>query len=81
MTTGAQKKVPVNSKTKPLSKGKKNLAKPTNATTMSSTVLCSQLKDRAKQTVALIQEIAEELQAIEEGSADEEHESDVTRAQ
>ena len=80
LTTGTQKKVPVKSKTKPLSKGKKNLAKPTNATTMSSTVLHSQLKDRAKQTVALIQEIAEELQAIEEESTEEEHESDATQA-
>ena len=78
LTTGAQKKVSVKSKTKPLSKGKKNLAKPTNATTTSSTVLHSQSKDRSKQTVALIQEIAEELQAIEEESADEEHELDAT---
>ena len=80
VTTGAQKKVPVKSKTKPLSKGKKNLAKPANATSTSSAVLCSQSKDRAKQTVALIQELAEELQAIEEESADEEHESDATQA-
>ena len=78
LTTGTQKKVLVKGRTKPLSKGKKNLAKPNNATTMSSTVLCSQSKNRAKQTVALIQEIAEELQAIEEESADEEHESDAT---
>ena len=80
VTTGAQKKAPDKSKTKPISKGKKNLAKPTTATTSSSTVLHSQSKDRAKQTVALIQELAEELQAIEEESADEEHESDATRA-
>ena len=78
VTTGAQKKVPVKSKTKPLSKGKKNLAKPTIATSTSSPVLHSQSKDRTKQTVALIQELAEELQAIEEESADEEHESDAT---
>ena len=80
VTTGAQKKVLDKSKTKPSSKGKKNLTKPTTATTASSTVLCSQSKDRAKHTVALIQELVEELQAIEEESADEEHESDATRA-
>ena len=31
-----------------------------------SSNLCSQLKDKAKHTAALIQEITEELQAIEE---------------
>ena len=80
LTAGSQKKVLVKSKTKPLSKGKKNPVKPTNAMTTSSTVLRSQSKDKAKQTVALIQEIAEELQAIEEESADEEHDSDATQA-
>ena len=38
------------------------------------------MKDKAKHTAALIQEITEELQAIEEESANEEHDSDVTRA-
>ena len=78
VTTGAQKKVPVKNKTKPPSKGKKNLDKPTNVASTSSTVLRSQSKDRAKQTVALIQELAEELQAIEEESAEEEQASDAT---
>ena len=68
------------SKTKPSSKGKKNLTKPTTTTTASSTVLRSQSKDRAKHTVALIQELVDELQAIEEESADEEHELDATRS-
>ena len=77
--TGAQKKAPVKNKTKPLSKGKKNLDKPTNAVaSTSSTVLWSQSKDRTKQTVALIQELAEELQAIKEESAEEEQASDAT---
>ena len=80
VTTGAQKKAPVKNKTKPLSKGKKNLVKPTNATSTSSTVLHSQSKDKAKQTVALIQELAEELQAIKEESAEEEQASDATQA-
>ena len=38
------------------------------------------MKDKAKHTAALIQEITEELQAIEEESANEEHDSDATRA-
>ena len=80
VTTGAQKKAPVKNKTNPLSKGKKNLVKPTNATSTSSAALCSQSKERAKQAVALIQELAEELQAIEEESAEEEQASDATRA-
>ena len=78
MTTGAQKKASVKYKTNPLSKGKKNLVKPTNATSTSSAALRSQSKERAKQRVALIQELAEELQAIEEESAEEEQASDAT---
>ena len=64
VTTGAQKKALDKSKTKPISKGKNKLAKPATTTTSSSTVLCSQSKDRAKHTVALIQELVEELQTI-----------------
>ena len=41
--------------------------------------LHSQLKDKAKHTAALIQEITEELQAIEEESAKEEQDSDATQ--
>ena len=78
ITTGTQKKAPDKNKPKPINKGKKNLAKP--ITTASTTGLHSQSKDRAKHTVALMQELAEELQAIEEESAEEEHDSDVTRA-
>ena len=47
--------------------------------TSSAIGLHSQSKDRAKHTVALMQELAEELLAIEEESAEEEHDSDVTR--
>ena len=36
------------------------------------------MKDKAKHTAALIQEITEELQAIEEESTKEEQDSDVT---
>ena len=35
--------------------------------------------DKAKHTAALIQEITEELQAIEEESANEEHDSNATQ--
>ena len=41
--------------------------------------LCSQLKDKAKHTAALIQEVTEELQAIEEESANEEENPDTTQ--
>ena len=44
-----------------------------------SLTLCSQLKDKAKHTAALIKEINEELQAIEEESTQEEQNSDVTQ--
>ena len=42
-------------------------------------MLHSQLKDKAKHTAALIQDIIEELQAIEEASTQEEQKSDVTQ--
>ena len=66
-TAGQQKKTPDIGKAKPLSKMKKNIAKTTLITTGGpSTNLQSQLRDKAKHTAALIQEITEELQAIEE---------------
>ena len=40
--------------------------------------LQSQLKDKAKHTATLIQEITEELQAIEEESSKEDQDSDAT---
>ena len=80
LTTGPQKKAPDKVKTKPIGKGKKGPVKSTNATTTSSVNLHSHLKDKAKHTAALIQEITEELQAIEEESVSKEHDSDVTRA-
>ena len=77
LITGQQKKTPDKGKTKPIVKGKKGPVKTTNATITSSTNLRSHLKDKAKHTAALIQEITEELQAIEEESANKEHDSDV----
>ena len=78
ITTRPQKKIPGKGKAKPINKGKKSPVTSTNTTTTSSANLCSQLKDKAKHTTALIQEITEELQAIEEESANEEHDSDDT---
>ena len=78
LPTGPQKKIPDKGKTKPIGKGKKGPAKSTNTTTGSSTILHSHLKDKAKHTAALIQEITEELQGIEEESTNKEHDSDAT---
>ena len=67
---------------KPCSKGKENVAKSTinTVTTASPTVkLQSNLRDKAKHTAALIQEITEELQSIEEESSKEEQDSEATQ--
>ena len=76
LTTGPQKKTVDKGKTKPTGKGKKSPVTSTNVTMSSN--LCSHLKNKAKHTGALIQEITEELQAIKEESVNEEHDSDVT---
>ena len=76
---GQQKKTPDKGKAKPIGKTKKNPVKPPNATSGPSVNLCSQLKNKAKHRAALIQEITEELQAIEEESAKEEQDSDTTQ--
>ena len=77
---GQQKKIPDKGKAKPLGKMKKNVAKTTPNTTDGPSVnLHSQLRDKAKHTAALIQEITEELQVIEEESSQEDHNSDMTQ--
>ena len=76
---GQQKKTLDKGKAKSIGKAKKNPIKTPNTTSGPSANLCSQLKDKAKHTAALIQEITEELQAIEEESANEEQDSDATR--
>ena len=79
-SAGQQKKTPDKGKAKPIDKGKKNVVKTTpNMTAGSSANLQSQLRDKAKHTAALIQEITEELQAIEEESLKEDQDSDATR--
>ena len=76
---GQQKRTPDKGKAKPIGKAKKNPVKTPNTTLGPSASLCNQLKDKAKHTTALIQEITEELQAIEEESAKEEQDSDTTQ--
>ena len=79
---GQNKKALDKGKVKPLGKMKKNVAKSTpNAVTTAgpSANFQSQLRDKAKHMVALIQEITEELQAIEEESSREEQDSDATQ--
>ena len=75
------KNTPDKGKAKPLGKMKKNIAKltpNTNTTAGPSANLQSQLRGKAKHTAALIQEITEELQAIEEESSKEEEDSNAT---
>ena len=78
---GQNKKTPDKGKAKPLGKMKKNIKSTPNTPTTagSSANLQSQLRDKAKHTAALIQEITEELQAIEEESSKEEQDSDATQ--
>ena len=76
---GQQKKVIDKGKAKPIDRRKKNLPKMNTTTSGPSPNLRSQLKDKAKHTAALIQEITKELQAIEEESTQEEQNSDVTQ--
>ena len=67
---------------KPPEKGKKNVVKSTTSTATlasPSANLRSKLQDKAKHTAALIQEIMEELQAIEEESLKDEHDSEATQ--
>ena len=76
---GQQKKTLDKGKSKPLGKVKKNVKATPNTTSGPSVNLCSQLSDKAKHTAALIQEITEELQVIEEESSKEDQNSDATQ--
>ena len=76
---GQQTEIIDKGKAKPIDRRKKNPPKTNNTTSGPSPILHSQLKDKAKHTAALIQEITEELQAIEEKSTEEEQNSDVTQ--
>ena len=74
-----QKKIIDKGKVKPIDRKKKNPPKTNPTTSGPSLNLRSQLKDKAKHTAALIQEITKDLQAIEEESTQEEQNSDVTQ--
>ena len=77
---GQNRKTPDKGKAKPLGKMKKNVAKTTpNTTAGPSANLQNQLRDKAKHTAALMQEITEELQSIEEESSKENQDSDATQ--
>ena len=79
-SAGQQKKIPDKGKAKPHGKMKKNATKTTPSTIGGpSANLQSQLRDKAKHTAALIQEITDELQAIEEESLQEDHNPDITQ--
>ena len=79
---GQSKKALDKGKAKPLGKIKKNVVKSTpNAVTTGgpSANLQNHLRDKAKHTAAIIQEITEELQVIEEESSKEEQDSEDTQ--
>ena len=79
-SAGQPRKTLDKGKAKPLGKMKKNVAKTTlNTSAGPCANLQSQLRDKAKHTAALIQEIMEELQAIEEESSKEDQDSDATQ--
>ena len=68
---------------KPLNKGKGNVAKPTTSMTKTSTSPSRHLRDKAKDcpvvTVIMLQDLARELQAIEQESHDDGHNSEATQ--
>ena len=68
---------------KPPYKGKKNAIKASTSGVVTpagpSSNLRSKLHDKAKVTAAIIQELTEELQAIEQKSLNDEHDSEVTQ--
>ena len=77
---GQPKRIIDKGKAKPIERRKENPPKINATTSGPSSNLCSQLKDKAKHTAALIQEITKDLQAIEEESTLEEQSSDATRS-
>ena len=68
---------------KPPNRGRKNVVKPPESKAVTSTGPSTsskgKTKDRPKITVAMIQDLAEELQAIEQESLNDDHDSDVTQ--
>ena len=68
---------------KPLNKGKKNSVKPSMSKVITSTSPFMNPRDKAKDqpmvTVTMLQDLAEELQAIEQESLDDGHDSEATQ--
>ena len=68
---------------KSLNKGKKHAAKPSTSKTTSSTSPATNLRGKAKDrpvvTVTMLQDLAGELQAIEQESLDDGHNSEATQ--
>ena len=68
---------------RPLKKRKSNAAKPTTSTTKTSTSPAANLRDKTKDhsvvPVTMLQDLAGELQAIEQESLDDGHNSEVTQ--
>ena len=85
VASGGQGKRPAGKgkKNKPLNKGRKNAVKPSTLGVVTSAGPSANLrdrtKDRSKVTAALIQELTEELQAIEQESLNDGHDSEVTQ--
>ena len=69
--------------TKQPNKGRKNVVKPSTSKAVTSTGPSTNPKDKTKDkpkiTVAMIQDLAEELQVIEQESLNDGHESEVTQ--
>ena len=69
--------------TEPLNKGKKIVVKPSSSKTVTSTNPSMSPRDKAKDqpkvTVTMVQDLAEELQTIKQGSLDNGHNSEVTQ--
>ena len=69
--------------TKPPNKGRKNVVKPSSSKAITSTAPSTSAKDKTKDkskiTVAMIQDLAEELQVIEQESLNDGHDSEVTQ--
>ena len=68
--------------TKPPNKGRKNVVKPSASKAVTSTGPSTSSKDKPRDkpkiTVAMIQDLAEELQAIEQESLSDDHNSEIT---
>ena len=83
--SGGQSKGPAGTVkgTKPPIKGRKNVVKPSASKAVTSTGPSTSLKDKTKDkpkiTVAMIQDLAEELQAIEQEFLNDGHDSEVTK--